>query len=104
MMVKASSRVMACDDVDEEMLETAESIAQRLPNGWSALIVPDEGDHPFGLLPRAVMETDSNVVQVPTSTMLVAALMIGCHDDDFCESIIRSVMGDEAGPDQRTLN
>lgn len=101
--MKMKSRIMSCDHNDEDTIEMATEIAGRMPDGWVGLIIP-EGGHPITVLPRKL--SDGEMAVLPSDAMAMVALQIGLHDDEFAETLITEIMGDEVeradGPDAGT--
>lgn len=86
------SRIVSCDHNGPDDIDMVKEIANRMPKGWTGLIVPDEG-HPVAILPEEL--SDEEVAVLSSDAMVMIALQVALHNDSFAETIITNILGDE---------
>lgn len=89
---KDAGRVMSCSHNEQDDLDMCQEIAARIPKGWAALILPEDG-HPVSVMADDLTVGEEEYV-VDQNSMVVYALASALHNETFATAIIYSALGD----------
>lgn len=89
-------RIITCDHNSEDTLRACVTVLERLPKGYSCLVVPDDG-HPVALIPDGIIpDIDTGELPdkllLPDEALFVMALSQLGHSRTFMRELIETTI------------
>lgn len=84
----AIGRVYSCDCNDEDTVLDARDAVDSLPEGWAAVIIPDEG-HPFAVFSHEVQGGDFLKLDFNSALAMVTAMRL--HDMEDAQELLEGI-------------